>query len=150
MIVVGVRVTRISTDGCAVRMQFVVGLHSVPYLFNCVSLSLTQEHPAAGCSFLLPFTPRRRRRRKFGTLVRLLGVVWFPGVPGVRLPNLVSPPRSCRKRGYPQEFSTVWRTYMRVILAPCAGGPMCLKNSGRLENSCNYRLLRSLKPRGNS
>lgn len=55
MIVVGVRVTRISTDGCAVRVQFVVGLHSVPYLFNCVSLSLTQEHPAAGCSFLLPF-----------------------------------------------------------------------------------------------
>lgn len=34
MIVVGVRVTRISTDGCAVRVQFVVGLHSVPYLFN--------------------------------------------------------------------------------------------------------------------
>ena len=27
---------------------------------------------------------------KFGTLVRLLGVVWFPGVPGVRLPNLFS------------------------------------------------------------
>lgn len=106
--------------------------------------------PRRDALFFCPFTPRRRRRRKFGTLVRLLGVVWFPGVPGVRLPNLVSPPRSCRKRGYPQEFSTVWRTYMRVILAPCAGGPMCLKNSGRLENSCNYRLLRSLKPRGNS
>ena len=105
--------------------------------------------PRRDALFFCPFTPRRRRRRKFGTLVRLLGVVWFPGVPGVRLPNLVSP-RSCRKRGYPQEFSTVWRTYMRVILAPCAGGPMCLKNSGRLENSCNYRLLRSLKPRGNS
>ena len=55
VIVVSVRVTRISTDGCAVRMQFVVGLHSVPYLFNYISLSLTQEHPAAGCSFLLPF-----------------------------------------------------------------------------------------------
>lgn len=34
VIVVSVRVTRISTDGCAVRMQFVVGLHSAPYLFN--------------------------------------------------------------------------------------------------------------------
>ena len=71
--------------------------------------------PRRDALFFCPFTPRRRRRRKFGTLVRLLGVVWFPGVPGVRLPNLVSPPRSCRKRGYPQEFSTVWRTYSTVI-----------------------------------
>ena len=37
----GVRVTRISTDGCAVRMQFVVGLHSVPYLFNSNFYQLT-------------------------------------------------------------------------------------------------------------
>ena len=41
MIVVGVRVTRISTDGCAVRVQFVVGLHSVPYLFNSNFYQLT-------------------------------------------------------------------------------------------------------------
>ena len=149
MIVVGVRVTRISTDGCAVRMQFVVGLHSVPYLFNCVSLSLTQEHPAAGCSFLLPFyapTSASTEIWHSGAAPRGSLVPWRSG--GTSPQSFLS--RSCRKRGYPQEFSTVWRTYMRVILAPCAGGLMCLKNSRRLENSCNYRLLRSLKPRGNS
>lgn len=105
--------------------------------------------PRRDALFFCPFTPRRRRRRK----------IWHSGAAprGSLVPwrsRGTSPqsflPRSCQKRGYPQEFSTVWRTYMRVILAPCAGGPMCLKNSGRPENSCNYRLLRSLKPRGNS
>ena len=58
-----------------------------------------------------------------------LEAVWFPGGLRVRLPNLFSP--FLQERGYPQGFSTVWRTYTRVILSPCEEGMVHLKNSER-------------------
>ena len=61
MIVVGVRVTRISTDGCAVRVQFVVGLHSVPYLFhsNFYQLTLRASNDRVLFFFALVLIPVR-------------------------------------------------------------------------------------------
>lgn len=129
MIVVGVRVTRISTDGCAVRVQFVVGLHSVPYLFNSNFYQLTLRASNDRVLFFLcphistgePCTSRgkRMRRRKYLRCVitrcsyaaGVHGVVVLRGrAVGLRYCCAVS----CREC-YPQGLSTVWRTYTHVI-----------------------------------
>lgn len=79
MIVVGVGLTRISTDECAVRVQFVVGLHSVPYLFNSnfYQLTLRASNGRVLFFFALISAPQERctsRRRVGGGSVNTCAV----------------------------------------------------------------------------
>ena len=152
MIVVGVRVTRISTDGCAVRMQFVVGLHSVPYLFNSNFYQLTLRASNDWVLFFFalisaparvlhePGEGRTRRRKHPRRVAVLCGCAVYLQY------YCAAPCQTC----YPQELSTVWRTYTHVIWrsrieAHHGGNLRALQ-----KNSCNYRLSRPLKPRVSS
>lgn len=165
MIVVGVRVTRISTDGCAVRVQFVVGLHSVPYLFNSnfYQLTLRASNGRVLFFFTLISAPQERctsRGRVGGGSVNTCAVylpcvavgcsctVWF-----VLCGGAVCPRYCCavsRQKCYPQGLSTVWRTYTHVIWQSRIEVLPRFNLRVLQKNSCNYRLSRPLKPRVSS
>ena len=165
MIVVGVRVTRISTDGCAVRVQFVVGLHSVPHLFNSNFYQLTLRASNGRVLFFFAFisAPQERctsRGRVGGGSVNTCAVylpcvavgcsctVWF-----VLCGGAVCPRYCCavsRQKCYPQGLSTVWRTYTHVIWQSRIEVLPRFNLRVLQKNSCNYRLSRPLKPRVSS